>query len=104
MFNAQKRISKDALQLGRFYSIDANYDLAAVYAFLGDKKNAYKNLREVAKSNVCPLWLLSAIKNEPLFNPIRNDQEFQQIEGEMEAKYQAEHERVRKWLEENGKL
>jgi TolB-like protein len=103
-FDEQKRVSEEALQLGRLYSIDANYDLAAVYAFLGDKKNAYKNLREVAKSYVCSLWLLSAIKNEPLFNPIRNDKEFQQILNEMESKYQAEHERVRKWLEEQGKL
>jgi TolB-like protein len=103
-FDEQKRISEAALQLGRYYSIDANYDLAAVYAFLGDKKNAYKNLKEVAKVNVCPLWLLSAIKKEPLFNTIRDDQEFQQIVGEMEAKYQAEHERVRKWLQEQGKL
>ncbi len=60
-FDEQKRISEEALQLGRYYSIDANYDLSAVYAFFGDKKNAYKNLKEVANVNVCPLWLLSAI-------------------------------------------
>jgi hypothetical protein len=71
---------------------------------LGDKKNCYKNLKEVAKVNVCPLWLLSSIKDEPLFASIRNDDEFQQIVAEMESKYQAEHERVRKWLEEQGKL
>jgi hypothetical protein len=103
-FDKQKRVSEEALQLGRFYSIDANYDLAALYAFQGDKKNCYKNLKEVAKVNVCPLWLLSSIKDEPLFASIRNDYEFQQIVAEMESKYQAEHERVRKWLEEQGKL
>ena len=52
-FDEQKRVSEEALQMGRYYSVDANYDLAAVYAFLGDKKNAYKNLKEVAKVNVC---------------------------------------------------
>jgi len=102
-FDKQKEVSEKALKMGRFYSIDANYDLAAVYAFLGDKKNCYKNLKEVAKVNVCQLWLLSSIKDEPLFASIRNDEEFQQIAGEMESKYQAEHERVRKWLEEQGK-
>ena len=30
--------------------------------------------------------------------------EFQQIVRDVEAKYQAEHERVRKWLEENDML
>ncbi len=101
-FDKQKRVSEEALKLGRYYSIDANYDLAAVYAFQGDKKNAYKNLKEVAKVNICELWRLSAIKDEPLFDGIRNEPEFQEIVKEMESKYQAEHERVRKWLEEKG--
>jgi len=39
-----------------------------------------------------------------LFNPIRDEPEFQQILNEVEAKYQAEHERVRKWMEENDRL
>jgi molybdopterin converting factor small subunit len=44
------------------------------------------------------------IKSDPLFNSIRNEPEFQQIVKDLEAKYQAEHERVRKWLEKQGKL
>jgi hypothetical protein len=44
------------------------------------------------------------IKADPLFNRIRNDPEFQQIVKEIESKYQTEHERVRKWLEEQGLL
>ena len=44
------------------------------------------------------------IKHEPLFDSIRNEAEFQQIVRDVEAKYQAEHERVRKWLEEQGML
>jgi molybdopterin converting factor small subunit len=35
---------------------------------------------------------------------IRYEPEFQQILKDVEAKYQAEHERVRKWLEEQGML
>ena len=42
-------------------------------------------------------------KDDPLFNSIRNEPEFQQIVKDIEAKYQAEHERVRKWLEGAGK-
>jgi hypothetical protein len=48
--------------------------------------------------------MLSLIKNDPLFNSMRNEPEFQQIFRDVEAKYQAEHERVRKWLEEQGTL
>jgi molybdopterin converting factor small subunit len=44
------------------------------------------------------------IKSDPLFNNIRNEPEFQQIVKDLEAKYQAEHERVRTWLEEQAKL
>jgi hypothetical protein len=44
------------------------------------------------------------IKTDPLFNSIRNEPEFQQIAKDIEAKYQAEHERVRKWLETQGML
>jgi hypothetical protein len=44
------------------------------------------------------------IKTDPIFNNIRNEPEFQQIVKDIEAKYQAEHERVRKWMEEQGML
>ena len=44
------------------------------------------------------------IKRDPLFDSIRHEQEFQQIVQDAEAKYQAEHERVRQWLEENNML
>ena len=44
------------------------------------------------------------IQEEPLFNKIRDEREFQQIVHDVEAKYLAEHERVRKWLGENDML
>jgi molybdopterin converting factor small subunit len=40
----------------------------------------------------------------PVFDNIKDEPEFQQIVRDVEAKYQAEHERVRKWLEENDML
>jgi hypothetical protein len=48
--------------------------------------------------------MVSLIKTDPLFGSIRNEPEFQQIIRDVEVKYQAEHERVRKWLEEKGML
>ena len=44
------------------------------------------------------------VKTDPLFDSIRGEPEFQQIVPDVEAKYQAEHERVRQWLEENDML
>ncbi len=48
--------------------------------------------------------MIKDINNDPLFDSIRDEPEFQQIVRDVEAKYQAEHERVRKWLEENEML
>ena len=78
----------------------AQYDLAATYAFLGDKIKAYQHLDEFNKRNFYQLWLISYAKHDPLFDSIRNEERFQKILQNMEAKYQAEHERVKKWLEE----
>ncbi len=39
-----------------------SYDLAAVYAFMGDRKKAYENLREWAKRAIYPLWSLTFLK------------------------------------------
>ena len=50
------------------------------------------------------LWVTGNIKDDPMFSSIRDEPEFQQIVNDVEAKYQAEHERVRQWLEENDML
>jgi tetratricopeptide (TPR) repeat protein len=105
-FNEQKRICEESIKMGRWYSINftANYDLAGVYAFMGDRDKAYENLRVLTRIPVYPIWWVGLIKEDPLFDSIRDEPEFQQIVRDVEAKYQAEHERVRKWLEEQGML
>jgi len=80
------------------------YDLAAIYAFRGERDSAYANLRIFNQREMMPLWMVSLINDDPLFDNIRNEPEFQQIVRDVEAKYQAEHERVRKWLGENDML
>ena len=42
-----------------------------------------------------------SMKDNPFYESIWNEPEFQLITREIEAKYQAEHERVSQWLEEN---
>jgi len=80
------------------------YCFATIYAFRGDKDKAYENLRKINQRQRMPLWMVKDINNDPLFDNLRNDLEFQQIAKDIEAKYQAEHERVRHWLEENDML
>jgi TolB-like protein len=104
-FNKQKEYCNDAIRLGRPYGNNwAYYDLAGVYAFMGNKIKAYENLKILNQRQRMPRWLVEYLKTDELFDGIRNEPEFQQIVRDVEAKYQAEHERVRKWLEEQGML
>jgi hypothetical protein len=58
----------------------------------------------LARIPVYPLWWVGIIKEDPLFDSIRAEPEFQQIVRDVETKYNAEHARVRKWLEVKGML
>jgi len=81
------------------------YGLAEVYAYMGEKDKAYENLRMfVEKVQAHDRISIIRIKNDPLFDSIRDEPEFQHINRYIEAKCQAEHERVKQWLEENDML
>jgi TolB-like protein len=102
-FNEQMNYCKKMIDLGRG-TIRQYYDLAAVYASMGDKEKALVNLRIYNQKSYPNLWIRTGIKHDPAFNSIRDEPEYQKIFREYEAKYQAEHERVGKWLEEQGML
>jgi len=102
-FNEQIRFCLESISLNRGWfavSKAAYYDLAAVYAFLGENEKAYQNLDEFNKLSFFPMWWVALAKDDPLFNSIREEERFQQILQNMEAKNFKEHERVRMWLEE----
>lgn len=106
-FNEQIKYCNKMKELGRVYGGNSRifYDLAGVYAFRGDRDKAYENLRTCKdQEQVSILWGVSNISHDPLFDNIRNEPEFQKMIRDYEAKYQAEHESVRKWLEEQGML
>jgi TolB-like protein len=105
-FNEQINYCNRMIDLKRLYaqSLYPYYDLAGVYAFTGEREKAYKNLRIFNQRKTECLWMVMLIRTDPLFNSIRNEPEFQQIVRDVEAKYQSEHERVRKWLEDQGML
>lgn len=74
------------------------YYPSSVYAFLEDKENAYKCLKKFSDRKAFALRWVIYLKHDPLFDGIRNEARFQAILKSVESKYQAEHERVRKWL------
>jgi len=84
-------------------TLSVYYDLAGVYAFRGDKVKAYENLRIFNQKQTRLMWIMY-IKNDPLFDSLRSEPVFQNIVSDIEARNQAEHERIRKWLEEQGML
>jgi len=105
-FKQQIIYSEESIRLNRFYSQmkHAHYDLSATYAFQGEEEKAYKHLDEFNTMNFFNLGLISFVKGDPLYASIRNEERFQKILRDVEAKYQAEHERIRQWLEENDML
>jgi TolB-like protein/lipopolysaccharide biosynthesis regulator YciM len=108
-FDLQKKYCEEAIELKRQYASNAfaYYDLAGVYSFRGDKEKAYKFLHQYI-NNVGEDEMLTMVnflkKHDPLFENIRNEPEFQSILHEVETKYNNTHEKVRKWLEEQGEL
>jgi inorganic pyrophosphatase len=82
----------------------SDYSLARIYAITGDKGKAYENLKIWDQDQSVLLVDLISMKNDPSFNNIRNEPEFQKYLKNMEARYQAEHERVKKWMEEQKML
>ena len=104
-FNREIKYCEESIRLGRSYATwgHAYYDLAGTYAFMGDKIKAYKYLDEWSM-NFQPLFMINIFRNDPLFSGIQKEDRFQKITQKVEAKYQAEHEKVGKWLEEQRKL
>jgi TolB-like protein/Tfp pilus assembly protein PilF len=102
-FNQKIKYWEGGLKLHK-NSNAGDWTMAETYAFLGERDKAYKCLDEMNKSNSCEFWLLIILRHSQMLEGIRNEERFQKILQNMESKYQAEHDRVRKWLEEQGTL
>jgi TolB-like protein/AraC-like DNA-binding protein len=103
-FNQLIKYLEVSIKLGRWDGVEKRsyFDLAEVYACLGNKEKAYYYLDEVNKNQSFPWYWVILFKREPYFDPIRQEPRFQKILKDVEAKYEAEHERLRKWLLEEG--
>jgi TolB-like protein/AraC-like DNA-binding protein/lipopolysaccharide biosynthesis regulator YciM len=105
-FNQQINYCGESIRLNREYAQRnyAVYDLAATYAFLGNKAKAYHYLEEFDRHKSCQMIVIIVARHDPLFASLRNEERFKKIMQNMEIKYQEEHDRVKKWMEANNML
>jgi len=102
----QEEICKRMIELNRPYAQRdfAQYDLALTYAFRGKQDKAIDQLKMIRNKPSVSLMIAGFIFTDPMLDNIRNDPAFQEISNDLSIKYQAEHERVRQWLEDNDML
>jgi len=102
--NTLKLIKQGRLEEGSFNY----YSMASIYAFKGDKEKAYLYLDKYHTKKSYAVWDVENFKKDQLFNSIRGEHRFQailkDIESQYMAEYQPEHEKVRKWLVNQGML
>jgi len=63
----------NALGRGSSDSVRTSYDLAAIYAFQGEKEKAYYLLENYVESSFYGLYGLNLIKRDPMFKSVRNE-------------------------------
>jgi TolB-like protein len=102
--NKQIEFSSRFVESGRTDQFGLYFSLASAYAERGEKSKSFKFLENYNQKKVISLWDLTMFKQNPVFDSLREEPEFKKFLKDAETKYQAEHERVRKWLEEQGKL
>jgi class 3 adenylate cyclase/TolB-like protein len=101
LMNHSIAIYKKLDSLGRINS--AEYDMAGVYAFMGDKKTAYEILNAWAQMTHWPWGSPYLIKVDPLFDNLRNDKEFKEIVQKALDEKNKLREKIKK-LEDAGEL
>ncbi len=105
-FDRQEEICKRLIELDRPFAQQdlAQFDLALTYAFRGKNDSAMDLLRMIKNRPSVPIIISRLLLTDTLLESIRNGPEFQEISNDLNIKYQAEHERVRQWLEKNDML
>jgi tetratricopeptide (TPR) repeat protein len=104
-FDAVRNNWYRAYEVGRYWErYGTHYVIAGIRVLEGNCDEAIAHLKIFSQKKLIDYWWLFYFKNDPCFDPIRNDQEFKQIESDVEASFRAEHEKVRMWLEEQGMI
>lgn len=85
-FNKQIEYCRESIRLNRPYS-GANYDLAGVYAFIGEKQKALEILNGIEEHNIFPASLMKYAQFDPLYESLWDDQGFKDIITKQEARF-----------------
>jgi tetratricopeptide (TPR) repeat protein len=83
-------------------SMYKHLSLSVYYAYQGDREKALEHLRLYSQQKSFNYLVLPFLRIDPLLDPIKEDQEFQEILDEMEVKTMDHHQRIRKVLREKN--
>jgi len=88
-----------------YWASEISIDAAKAYAFTGDTEKACESLRKFLNTfKFLSRFNMAMVKLCPLFDPIRDEPCYQDIMHRMEEIHEAERDRVRRWLEETGRM
>jgi hypothetical protein len=80
----------------------SHFSLAKIYAALNNKQQSMYYLELMKKATSTPKLFICDLKNDPMFDNVRSEPEFQKITRELEKKYLEEHEKIKKLLISKG--
>jgi TolB-like protein len=106
-FDLQIKYGEEIIAHNRAHAIfgHSHIDMVKVFAFTGKFEKAFEYLDDLAENlNTIPTWMTAMINLCPMIEPIQDTPEYKEIMQKMELKYQAEHNRVRRWLEETERM
>jgi TolB-like protein/Tfp pilus assembly protein PilF len=107
LFNQFMKEFQKGAKLGPGWVANGNghVDAAMIYAYRGQKDSAYMYLEELVEmKNALPASEIRHLEINSMFDNLREEERFQKILRKMHAEYLAEHERVRLYLKETGRL
>ena len=78
--------------------------LAEIYCIKDQTEKAMETLSQIKLHTVKPLWYIITLEEDPIYESIRGEYEFQTILRSLNSTWQTEHERVRQWMVENQML
>jgi len=94
----QRQIDAD-LQLIEMGNADrALYDLAATYAILNEKEKAFETLEIFEKQHAIPWFFYFYMKNDPLFQSVRKEPQFQEILNRVKRKALEGQQKLKTWF------
>lgn len=97
--NFEEQIKYTSWEARLYYS---HFSLAKIYAALNNKQQSMYYLGLMKKAASTPKLFICDLKNDPMFDNVRSEPEFQKITLELEKKYLEEHKKIKKLLISKG--